>query len=46
MTRALEGSISPELVRERVGPAVGEALRDHAAAVVDRLLRVERLAGA
>lgn len=46
MTRALDGSIAPELVRERVGPAVGEALRDHAAAVVDRLLRVERLAGA
>ncbi len=44
--RALEGSVAPELVRERVGPAVDDALREHARALEDRLLRVERLASA
>lgn len=46
VVKALDGAVSPELLRERVAPAVSSALRDHATAVVDRLLRVERLAGA
>ncbi len=44
--KSLDGAAPKELLRERVGPAVTEALREHAMAVVDRLLRVERLAGA
>jgi two-component system, NtrC family, sensor histidine kinase HydH len=46
VVRSLDGALPAELLRERVGPAVSEALREHAMAVVDRLLRVERLAGA
>ncbi|MFO0652813.1 MAG: ATP-binding protein [Polyangiales bacterium] len=46
VVKSLNGAVSTELLRERVGPAVTEALREHAMAIVDRLLRVERLAGA
>lgn len=46
VARALAGEVPPERVRERVGPALDEALRDHAGALAERLLRMERLAAA
>ncbi len=46
VSRALADRVPDAHVREAVSPALDDALRDHADALVDRLLRVERLAAA